>query len=88
MPKAVGRLYSRTLDLRLPQENGFHKVTVSLIYDFPSRRLAEIAFVRRGKSGQALDHMLTHLGIMLSRALQNRDPDTGAEMEADEGVPA
>lgn len=74
--KPARRLQSDTLDLRLPLGEGHHELTVSLVYD-DAGVLSEIAFVRRGKSGGQIDQMLVELGVMLSRAIQNRDPHTG-----------
>lgn len=73
--KVAQRLYSETLDLRLPVGESFHALTVSLVYE--GERLREMAFVRRGKSGGQLDQMFVELGVMLSRALQRRDPHSG-----------
>jgi hypothetical protein len=78
--KAPRRLHSDTLDMRLPLASGHHDLTVSLIYD-ARERLTEIAFVGRGKIGGALDQILVELGIRLSRAIQGRDPDTGAVVQ-------
>lgn len=77
--KPARRLESDTVDLRLPLGEGYHELTVSLVHD---RRgtLSEIAFVQRGKSGGQLDQMLVELGVMLSRAIQGRDPETGKEL--------
>ena len=78
MSKPARRLYSETVDMRLPVGNGFHDLTVSLVYDnAEATALREIAFVRRGKSGGQLDQMFVELGIMLSRAFQRRHPQTG-----------
>lgn len=81
MAKPGRRFYSETIDLRLPVGEGHHHLAVSLVYDGPERdRLREIAFTRRGKSGGQLDRILVELGIMLSRAVQNWDPHTGAAL--------
>ncbi len=78
------RLYSETLDLRLPVGRSFHEITVSLVYDdSATHALREIAFVRRGKSGGHLDVMFTQLGVMLSRAVQRRDPHTGESVDGE-----
>ena len=71
------RLNSETIDARLPIGDSFHDVKITLAFDGDTDRLREIAFVGRGKSGHGLDDMLTELGIVLSRAIQNRDPHTG-----------
>lgn len=76
------RLRGETVPFRLELENGVHDLAVSLMYD-ETLSLHEVVFVTRGKIGQGLDHLLTDLGIKLSRAIQGRDPNTG---EASEGV--
>jgi hypothetical protein len=77
------RLESTTVDLVIALGAGQHNLSVSLCYS-PSGRLTEIAFVGRGKIGQGLDEMLRELGIQLSRAIQGRDPQTGAEEDQEE----
>jgi hypothetical protein len=78
------RLYSETLDIPLPIERGVHHLTVSFVYDDSEMRaLREIAFVRRGKSGGGLDQLFVQLGVMLSRALQRRDPVTGDPIDGE-----
>jgi hypothetical protein len=62
--------------MRLPVGDGFHDLTVSLVSDAQGH-IREIAFVRRGKPGGTLDQMFIELGVMLSRALQGRSPETG-----------
>jgi hypothetical protein len=71
------RLRSETVSLTLRLGRGQHKLDASLAYDVGGI-LREVAFVGRGKVGHGLDQMLHELGIQLSRAIQGRDPDTGA----------
>ncbi len=80
MTRAANRLLSQTVTLTLLQDGAgrAHTLDVSLAYDDKSGRLREIVFVGRGKIGHGLDIMLHELGIKLSRAIQGRDPDTGA----------
>ena len=78
------RLYSETLDFRLPVGRSFYDLTVSLVFDdSAAHALREIAFVRRGKSGSELDEMFVQLGVMLSRAVQRRDPHTGESVDGE-----
>lgn len=74
------RLGCYTFDLALPVGQGVHALKVSLAYDELTGELRELAFVSRGKSGTGLDHLLTELGIRLSRAIQQRDPETGSPL--------
>jgi hypothetical protein len=74
---APRRLRSETVSMRLDLETGCHHLDVTLVYD-DSYRLRELVFVGRGKVGQGLDLLLTDLGIKCSRAIQGRNPDTGA----------
>ncbi len=53
-----------------------HEIDVALAYD--KGVLHEIQFVGRGKIGQGVDLLLHDLGVQLSRAIQGRDPVTGA----------
>lgn len=71
------RLRSETVTLTLDVGEGHHVLDVSLAYD-RFGALREMVFVGRGKIGQGLDLLLHDLGIKLSRAIQGRDPDTGA----------
>ena len=72
------RLPSETVALTLELAEGAHRLDVSLCRDADTGELREIVFVGRGKIGQGLDLMLHDLGIKLSRAIQGRDPNTGA----------
>jgi len=72
------RLPSETVAPVLDLKTGSHALDVSLCRDAETGELREIVFVGRGKIGQGLDTMLHDLGIKLSRAIQGRDPDTGA----------
>lgn len=75
------RLDCRTVSIRLEvpgapgQENRAHHLDVSLAYH--EGRLWELVFVGRGKIGHGLDLMLHDLGLKISRAIQERDPETG-----------
>lgn len=60
-----------------PASVAIHPLEVSLAYGADDI-LREVVFVGRGKIGQGLDVLLHDLGIKLSRAIQGRDPDTGA----------
>ena len=79
------RLWAESVDLTLNLGKGHHFLTVSLAFDRPPwdengrGELREIAFVGRGKVGGGIDILLHDLGIQLSRAIQGRDPDTGAK---------
>ena len=55
-----------------------HPLTVSLADDPETGLLREVVFVTRGKIGSGIDLMFHELGIKLSRAIQGRDPETGA----------
>ena len=79
MTTVANRLRSQTVSLTLMKDDAgrAHTLDVSLAYDSKTGRLREIVFVGRGKIGHGLDLMLHELGIKLSRAIQDRDPDTG-----------
>ncbi len=70
------RLRSVTVPLTLEIGEGKHDLAVCLAYDAQGR-LHEINMVSRGRIGGGLDLLLHDLGIKLSRAIQNRHPDTG-----------
>lgn len=78
------RLASVTVPMTLGAGDGGagHVLAVSLAYARVTpdglADLREVAFVTRGKIGHGMDDMLTELGIKLSRAIQGRDPETGA----------
>lgn len=72
------RLRAETVSMAIELSGGVHHLDVSLAYD-KDRQLREVAFVGRGKIGHGLDDLLRELGIKLSRAIQGRNPDTGAE---------
>jgi hypothetical protein len=72
------RLPSETVSIVLELPGGAHRLDVSLCRDARTGELREIVFVGRGKIGSGLDLMLHDLGVKLSRAIQNRHPDTGA----------
>ena len=79
--KPERRLRSETVSLHLTAGNphdrdAIHWFDVQLAYS-EAGTLREVAFVTRGKIGQAIDLMFTDLGIKLSRAIQGRNPDTG-----------
>jgi len=63
----------KSIELSLPQP-----IEISLSYE--NDKLVDIKFTSRGKIGQDLDLLLTNLGIKLTRAIQNRDPETGKEL--------
>lgn len=75
------RLDCRTVSivLEIPgapgQKTHSHNLDVSLAYR--DNKLWEVVFVGRGKIGHGLDFMLNNLGIAISRAIQERDPNTG-----------
>lgn len=73
-----GETVSMTLDVAAANgEVAHHKLEMTMAY--ADGILHEISFGGRGKIGQGMDHLLTDLGIKISRALQGRDPDTGDE---------
>ena len=55
-----------------------HPITVSVARD-PFGHPLEVVFVGRGKSGHGIDLMFADLGVKLSKILQGRDPEGGAE---------
>jgi hypothetical protein len=71
------RLRSETVSMSIEVGDGRHLLDVSLVYD-GGGHLHELAFVGRGKVGLGLDLLLADLGIKVSRAIQGRNPDTGA----------
>lgn len=71
-----GETVSLTLEVPAGTDVARHKLDLCMAYA-PDGTLHEIAFGGRGKIGHGLDHLLTDLGIKLSRAIQGRDPDTG-----------
>jgi len=73
------RLMSETVAMSIEVGEGTHDLDVSLVYD-DSGILREIAFVGRGKIGGGVDALLRDLGVKLSRAIQDRSPDTGEAM--------
>ena len=75
-PKEFSRLRSITYPLTLEMGEGCHSLEVTLSYDH-NLILRELNFVGRGKIGHGLDLLLLDLGIKISRAIQNRDPDSG-----------
>ena len=74
------RLRSETVSLTLKLGNGEHKLDLSMAYD-GSGVLREVVFVGRGRIGLGLDDLLRELGPQISRAIQGRNPDTGAMTE-------
>ena len=75
----VGRLRSETVDFTLhaaPDGSETHSMTLCLAYD-EQGALHEINIVSRGRIGHGLDLALHDLGIRISRAIQDRNPDTG-----------
>lgn len=78
--KAARRLPAETFKVTL---SGGHRVYMSLGYSPESGELREVAFVGKKKSDEngALDNLLHELGVYLSRAIQDRDPETGDEIE-------
>jgi len=57
-----------------------HPLIVNFGYDPKTGRLVEVAFCEAGKCGHGLHLLLAELGIKTSRALQGRDPETGAAL--------
>lgn len=76
-PSRPRRLRAENISLTLELEGGNHQLDVSLVYNSDGT-LTELVFVGRGKIGQGMDMMLQNLGLKLSRAIQGRDPDSGA----------
>ena len=81
MPKTKNRLSAETVSITIGATEDFtgHQIAVSMASDPETGNLREIIFVSRGKIGQGMDAMLHELGIKLSRAIQSRNPETGAE---------
>lgn len=75
--RAPRRLPSQTFNMLLQTGNGVHNLDISIAYHPETGCPQEVVFVTRGKIGQAMDHLLSDIGIGVSRALQNRDPNTG-----------
>jgi len=77
--KAANRLPAETFSVQL---NGNHRVYISLAYSPENGSLREVAFQCKKKSDDdsSLDSLLHELGIYLSRAIQDRDPETGNEL--------
>lgn len=80
--KPEKRLRSETVTFHLnaapaDEEPKLHIFDVQLAYNWTGS-IREIAFVSRGKIGHGLDILFSDLGIKLSRAIQGRNPDTGA----------
>lgn len=61
-------------------DNGEHEIDVSLVKDLNGQPV-ELVFVGRGKIGHGIDLMLTNLGIAVSRILQDRDPNSGQDID-------
>jgi len=78
----TSRLWSETftIPLKISSPDGEPRkpsvIDVSLAYR--DGKLHELVFVGRGKIGSGIDLMFHDLGIQLSRAIQGRDPETGA----------
>ena len=81
--KATARLPAEnfTVYLRPAEDAAPHEIVVSIARHPATNEIHEIAFVTRGKIGHGLDLMLQDFGIQLSRAIQNRDPETGTELD-------
>lgn len=58
---------------------GGHVIDVTIGRD-KDNAVRELFFVGRGKTGHQLDRLLEELGVKLSRALQDRNPETGEEL--------
>lgn len=79
MPKPRNRLSCESHTFAIGIEGrADHVITVNLGRDDDSR-LWDVAFVESGKIGHGLHLLLADLGLKLSRILQSRDPETGAE---------
>lgn len=78
MSRAPRRLACESVSFRLGacEKSVGHPITVNLGYD--NGRLVEIAFCEAGKIGHGLQLIFAELGLRLSRAIQHRDPETGA----------
>lgn len=59
---------------------GRHIVSVTIGRDNQGNP-TEVFFVERGKVGQGLDELLSELGMKVSRAMQNRNPETGEDLQ-------
>lgn len=83
MPKPPHKLPAENVSFTIGATENFagHQITVNFGYDPKDTRLVEIAFCEAGKVGHGLHLLLAELGLKTSRALQYRDPDTGAELE-------
>lgn len=87
MPRPKARLKAESVSFVIGdgQQHRGHAITANLGYDPDTGQLVEIAFCEAGKIGHGVQILLSELGIKLSRALQQRNPETGEE---DENEPA
>lgn len=78
MDKSPRRLRCETVSFVIGEGNDHpgHRVSVNLGYS-EDDRVIEIAFCEAGKIGQGVHLLLSDLGIKLSRAPQNRNPQSG-----------
>jgi len=76
--RAANRIPNETFPIIL---DGGHKVNCTLAYNPNNCELREVTFTGREKSTDdgSVDMLLRELGIKLSRAIQGRDPETGAD---------
>jgi hypothetical protein len=89
MPKPANRLDARlfrlTHEIKMEgQPAVLHKFEMQVGLDPCSGQVVEIAFASRGRVGQGFDLLLMDVGLWISRVLQNRDPETGAELPKEE----
>lgn len=74
--RPANRMETSTYDYRMAVGEGFHDIAISVSTD-KSGKVQKVMFPTRGKIGHGMDHMLSDLGIAVSRAIQGRDPQTG-----------
>lgn len=70
-----------TITCRVTQDGDrqIYPIGVQLGWCPDTLQLLEIAITERGKVGHSLDTLLGDLGLGISRAIQGRCPNTGAE---------
>jgi hypothetical protein len=81
MSKPPARLVSNNVSFTLGanEEHAGHPITVNIGVDPKTDRIVELAFCEAGKIGEGLHLIFAELGLKMSRILQGRDPETGAE---------
>lgn len=75
--KPPNRMFSETVSFLL---GGQHSVSINIGRSGATGEVVEIAICEGGKLGTHLQLLLAELGLKISRAIQFRDPETGAEV--------